>query len=145
MRVLALTVLLMSTPVIVYGWPWEIGINKLSVLQITMEIPEHLKPNPAAELSATERLVGGRINSLSPRTDLKMRLKNNTDAYVKSVIADCVIYDKDKNRLFKGERPFYSSAEVAPGGTGTFESTWERGINGSESIQCQLTSAKGAK
>ena len=143
-----LTVLLMSTPVIVYGWPWDPDVNDLVVKALWMEKPKQFAPDPNSPLSAAEQLLGGRINSIagSEHTDIFIRIQNNTKVYINAVRADCVVFNKKQNRLFKGEIPFYTGAEIAPNGGGVLSGIIENlHRDNAESIQCQLTSAKGAK
>jgi hypothetical protein len=149
MRVLMLTILLMATPVIVYAWPWEIDVNNLVVKELWMERPKQFKPDLSSPLSASEQLMGGRINLIAHDefTDVFIRVQNNTKVYINAVRAACIVFNKQQNRLFKGEVRLYTGAEIAPnGGTGVLSGIIEKlHRDDADSMQCQLISAEGAK
>lgn len=102
------------------------------------------------DVAYSYRLVQRRDEShLGCHNAIILTIQNKSDFYISSARMECDVFDAKKNRLEKSKdvsfNDMFSSGEIAPGNTTTWESPLcERG-NVAGFIECKLINVKGKK
>lgn len=120
-----------------YSWPWGPDVDKL-------EVKVSIKNTPSLPYQKNNGY--DYIRGEPERYTVYLNVKNNTDFYIKEIVALCSVYDKDGNRMSKKKTYFNTRSEVAPKGNGTFEENYDPSHIGKASrAECQISSAEGSK